>query len=82
MHYSQGMADLPTPGERRTAKVVIYVTPGDRMTLTSLAQWVGMSVSEMGAQALTNLIDLYEQTGTNREESVPQGGKDPGPAGC
>lgn len=64
------MADLPTPRERRTAKVVIYMTPGDRMTLESLAQWVGMSVSELGADALIALIDQYEQTGGNREEPV------------
>lgn len=72
MYYSQGMAELPAPRERRTAKVVIYVTPGDHMALTSLALWAGMSLSEMGYDALTNLIDLYEQTGGNREESIQE----------
>lgn len=65
------MADLPTPRERRTAKVVIYMLPGDRMTLTDMAKSVGMSVSEFGAEALMNLIDLYEQTGGSREEPIP-----------
>ncbi len=66
------MAELPAPRERRTAKVVIYVTPGDHMALTSLAQWVGMSLSEMGHDALTNLIDLYEESGSDREEPVQE----------
>lgn len=46
------MADLPAPRERRTAKVVIYVTPGDANNLAAFAQSMGMSLSELGGQLL------------------------------
>lgn len=56
------MTDLPSPRERRTAKVVIYVTPGDKAALQSLAKWVDMSLSEMCAETLLDLADQYQET--------------------
>lgn len=54
------MTDQPTPRERRTARVVIYLTPGDCMALKTIARCFGMSVSEVGADALSKVIDDFE----------------------
>lgn len=54
------MADLPTPEERCTAKLAVYVTEDERNRLTKLCQRRGYSVSELGRLLFRRVLNPEE----------------------
>ena len=67
------MTELPRPRERRTAKVVIYLTPAERNYLAYLARMGDMSVSELGSQTLRETLLNDHLIGVSSEEPIPPG---------
>ena len=65
------MTALPSPRERRTCKIVVYVTPSEHKDLTKLAEIGHMSLSELGAQSMGMMLDANRRLGVIREKPLP-----------